>query len=123
MTDETLKFIREHRAKLGKAWLAGMDDKRAARYAGVSEEELMRALADSPELTEYRDKRVDKLLIKAQENIADKILDGDVKVSEWYWEKIRKSENRALEYQEEHEEEEGDDLLDGYTAGKVTFGE
>lgn len=122
MTKETTKLIREKRAKLGKAWLAGMDDKRAARYAGVTEEELARALADSPELTEYRDKRVDKLLIKAQENIANKINDGDVKVSEWYWEKIRKNESRMLDYQEEHEEDDIDDLLDNCTA-KVSFDE
>lgn len=122
MTEDTLKFIRKYKTRLGKAWQAGMDDRRAARYAGVTEDELARALTDSPELTEYRDKRVDKLLIKAQENIANKINDGDVKVSEWYWEKIRKNESRMLDYEEEHQDE--DDvtaLLDNYTAGKVSF--
>lgn len=123
MTKEEQEFIKRYKARLGRAWKAGMDDKRAARYVGVSEEELLRMIANIPEFKEYRDKKVDKLLIKAQENIARKIEDGDVKVSEWYWEKIKKSESQMLDMEDEEPETGVDDFLDNVTAKKVTFSE
>lgn len=123
MTNEEAEFLRRYRVRLGKAWKAGMDDKRAARYVGISEEELARMLNAIPDFKEYRDKKVDKLLIKAQENIAEKINDGDVKVSEWYWERIRKNESQMLDMDDDEPADDIDNFLDNCTAKKVTFDE
>lgn len=124
MTEEETNFIKRYRLRLGRAWTAGMDDRRAARYVGVKEEELERVLSSVPEFKEYRDRKVDKLLIKAQENIAEKINAGDVKTSEWYWEKIRKNESKMLDMEDEEQDASDiDDFLDSCTAKKVSFDE
>ncbi len=124
MTEEETNFIKRYRLRLGRAWTAGMDDRRAARYVGVKEEELERVLNSVPEFKEYRDRKVDKLLIKAQENIAEKINAGDVKTSEWYWEKIRKNESKMLDMEDEEQDASDiDDFLDSCTAKKVSFDE
>lgn len=111
-------FLKKYQRKLGAAWRAGCTDEQAAKHAGCSYSELEIFLSESPTLRNMRDDLVDKLLLKAQQNIAKKIQDGDIKASEWYIEKMdhRFGGKDFGDIPEVSTDDELDNFLDGFTA-------
>lgn len=111
------EFLDKYQNKLARAWRSGATDAQAAKHAGVTEDELNEVLKESKSLREVREALVDTLLVKAQKNIAKKIQEGDVKVSEWYIEKMDyRFGGKKVEGIPEEDQEELDDFLDGFTA-------
>ena len=110
-------FIKKYKWKLGRAWKNGCTDKQAAKYAGCGYDELKSMLEVSKTLREFRDARVDTILVKAQENVAREIADGNLKASEWYIEKMDYRFGGAkLKDLPDEEEESIDDFLDNFRA-------
>ena len=109
------EFWTKYRRKLCRAWNSGCTDEQAARYAGCVYEELEDRLKTSVAMREAREERVDSILVKAQQNVAKKIADGDLKASEWYIEKMdhRFGGSKIIP---EDEPEDLDSFLDGFTA-------
>lgn len=109
------EFWLKYRRKLCRAWLAGCTDYQAAKYAGCVYEELEDRLKESPGMREAREERIDSILVKAQQNVAQKIQDGDLKASEWYIEKMDfRFGGKKIIPEEEHEDLDG--FLDDFTA-------
>lgn len=115
-------WIKKYKAKLGRAWRQGLSDELAAKSVGISERELIDKLQAIPELAKYREDRVDKILISAQKNVAKAIEEGDVRLSQWY---IDKMEHRfgKIDVVEEPEDESVDAFLDGFSAKGGSFDE
>lgn len=109
------EWLKKYKGKLGRAWKAGLTDRQAAKQVGITEAELVEKIESIKELREYREDKVDDLLIKAQQNIAEAIKDGDVKLSQWYMEKM---EHRfgGREITPEEPEDGVDDFLDSFQA-------
>ena len=117
------EWFKKYRIKLGKAWAAGCDDRLAAKRAGLEEAELVSALEDMPELRDLRDSKVDSILLKAQENIAEAIADGDKRLSQWYIDRMdRRFGSKGVSVTEDGEDAL-DDILDGLKAKPGMFDE
>ena len=109
------EWLKKYKAKLGRAWSNGCDDRLAAVHAGITERELTEKLLEIPELREYRDKKADPILIKSYENIAGAIREGDTSLSKWYIDHMEKRYGDR-EVSVEPEDDGVDDFLDNFTA-------
>ena len=111
-----IEWLKKYKKKLGNAWNSGCTDKQAASHAGCTLEELNARLNESKELREFRDSKVDRILVKAQQNIAQKIEQGDLKASEWYIEKMERRFGGIESNVPDEDEAKIDEFLDGLTA-------
>ena len=76
--------------KLRKAWLAGVPDRKAAQYAGITPEDLKDILRKDTKLALMRAACLTNELeteINARTNVKKNIKDGSVDSSKWYLER------------------------------------
>lgn len=85
MTPETI-------TKLEQAFSIGCSDDEACVYADISRMTLCRYQKENPEFCGRKELLKQKLVLKARTNIATKINEGDISVSQWYVERKKKAE-------------------------------
>lgn len=76
--------------KLRKAWIAGVNDKKAAQYAGITADDLKELLRKDSKLALMRAACLTNCLeteIAARNNVKSSIKEGSVESSKWYLER------------------------------------
>lgn len=75
--DKTKELLRE-------AWNHGLDGRKAALYARITQEEYKQLLMDNQELRDIRDMEVDRPLLEAEMAVVEAIRKGKLSAAQYY---------------------------------------
>jgi hypothetical protein len=78
--------------KLERGFLQGLSDRECCLYADISPATLYNYCNENPEFSERKELLKEQLKIQAKINISNKLVDGDVHLSQWYLERKAKDE-------------------------------
>lgn len=78
--------------KLDQAYLFMASDTQAAFIAGISKKRLERYLDTHPEYVERKERLTNMVKYQAKANISQKVLSGDVPLSQWVADRLMKEE-------------------------------
>ncbi|WP_430509717.1 hypothetical protein [Gottfriedia solisilvae] len=73
--------------KLKHGFMPGMSDREACLYANINPSTLYEYCKKNLDFSERKELFKDQLKIKAKVNISNKIIDGDIHLSQWYLER------------------------------------
>ena len=84
---ERRQRFEEVKKMLVEAWNHGIDGRKAAIYARITQAQYDALLAESEELRDLRAIELERPLIEAEMAVVDQIREGKLKASTWYLEK------------------------------------
>ncbi len=118
MAGRPTKRTPEIEDRLRHAFSIGATISEACFYADIGEATYYEWVQKDPEFAEQMNKLRNKPILKARENIAKKIANGDSDISKWYLERKRKAEFSTRSEQETKDTSGQDNYLSDIEAKK-----